>query len=219
MPINMVQGQSVILEKEDYDFTKVTIGLGWDIRELPKKMIPSFLSKKKTFQYDLDTFAFLLNENGKIPELPDDVIYYNNLKSKDGSIEHGGDNLTGKGDGDDEQIYIRLSSLSHQYHQIIVGVNIHQGEERKQDFVGIKNAYVRACDTNGKEVCRFDLSKNIYHGHTTMLLGNLFKRNGHWKFLALGEPKLGNLQDLVGGFISKDDLTKVPSTIKLSLHK
>ncbi len=109
MSINMVQGQSIIMEKSEYDFSKVIIGLGWDIREPKKSAIPSlfgdfFRAKEESYDYDLDTFALLLNEKGKIPDLPNDVIYYGNLKSKDSSIEHCGDNLTGQGVGDDEQI-------------------------------------------------------------------------------------------------------------------
>ncbi len=224
MSINMVQGQSVILEKIEYDFSKVTIGLGWDIREPKKNMMPSFLeapfrSKQESYDYDLDTFALLLNKKGKIPDLPDDVIYYGNLKSKDGSIEHCGDNLTGKGSGDDEQIYIQLSSVPSHYHQILIGVNIYLGTERKQDFSGVENAVVRACDANGKEICRFNLSGSVYHGQTGMLLGNLYKRNGLWKFLAMGEPKLGNLQSLVDGFTAPEILGEGRSNIRLSLEK
>ncbi len=215
MPTIMVQGQSVKLERLDFDFSKVTIGLGWDIRDEKKGVFAPFAAKKIDYGYDLDAFALLLDIKGKIVSLQEDVIYYRNLRSKGGAIEHLGDNLTGEGEGDDEQIQILLSAVPDRYSQIIIGVNIYKGEERKQDFMGVKNAFVRACDANGQEICRYDLAKNIYHGHATMLLGNLYRRDNRWKFLALGEAKLGNLQTLVGGLLNPD----TQSGTELSLDK
>ena len=204
MSINMEPGQSVIFEKSDSDFSKVVFGLGWDIREEKNQFIPSFFGKKESFNFDLDAFALLLDDRGKVQVVPDDLIYYGNLKSGNGHIEHKGDNLTGQGEGDDEQIEINLSALSERHHQIIVGVNIHKGVERKQDFSRVENAFVRVCDAGDKEVCRFNLTTHRYKGHTTMFLGNLYKRQNRWKLLALGEPKLGNLQDLLIGFSSPE---------------
>jgi len=219
MSINMVQGQSVILEKSEFDFSKVTIGLGWDIREAKKGVISFFAPKSVEYNYDLDAFSLLLDEKGKIRNLFEDVIYYKNLKSKDGTIEHLGDNLTGHGEGDDEQIQIQLSSVAQHYAQIIVGVSIYRGEDRNQDFFGVKNAYVRACDANDQEVCRYDLANNKYQGHTIMLLGNLYQRQGRWKFLAMGDPKLGDLQDLMGGYIPRELIRAGKSDFRLPLDK
>lgn len=152
--------------------------------------------------FDLDSYALLLGENGKLNNYKEDVIYYSNLESKDKAVVHSGDNLTGAGDGDDEQILVKLSSLSAQYHKIIFGVNIYNGKERKQHFGLVENAFVRAVDAAGKEIARYRLSNDpSYEGKLNMLIGEVYREGGEWKFKAVGNPLAEDFNGVVGSFI------------------
>jgi stress response protein SCP2 len=144
----------------------------------------------------------LLGENGKLNNYKEDVIYYSNLESKDKTLVHSGDNLTGAGDGDDEQILVKLNSLSAQYHKIVFGVNIYNGKERKQHFGMVENAFVRAVDASGKEIARYRLSNDpSYEGKLNMLMGEVYREGGEWKFKALGNPLAEDFNGVVGSFI------------------
>lgn len=197
MAINLTKGQSIILSKSEYDLSKLTMGLGWDIGKSK-----GGLFGRSGGNFDLDSYALLLGENGKLKNYKEDVIYYGHLESKDKMVVHLGDNLTGAGEGDDEQIVVRLSSLSEQYHQIILGVNIYQGKERKQHFGMVENAFVRAIDATGKEIARYSLSSEpSFDGKITMLIGEVYRDGGEWKFKALGNPLADDFNVVVGSFM------------------
>ncbi len=196
MAINLQKGQTINLEKDLYDLSSVTIGLGWDVKEQQKGLFSSiFGGEKKEADYDLDAIAFLLDANGKVAKLGDrklvggDVIFFNNLRHFSGNIWHTGDNLTGEGEGDDEQIVVRLSRLDDCYQKIIVLVSIYKGIERGQDFGQVENAFIRAVDAKGQEILRYDLSnEEKYDGMCSMVFGEFYRRNGGWKFRAIGTP-------------------------------
>ncbi|MBR4222327.1 MAG: TerD family protein [Victivallales bacterium] len=196
MAINLQKGQTINLEKDLYDLSSVTIGLGWDVKEQKKGLFSSiFGGEKKEADYDLDAIAFLLDANGKVAKLGDrklvggDVIFFNNLRHFSGNIWHTGDNLTGEGEGDDEQIVVRLSRLDDCYQKIVVLVSIYKGIERGQDFGQVENAFIRAVDAKGQEILRYDLSnEEKYDGMCSMVFGEFYRRNGGWKFRAIGTP-------------------------------
>lgn len=197
MAINLTKGQSIILSKTEYDLSRMTMGLGWDIAKSKGVL---FGGGGKDF--DLDSYALLLGDNGKLKNYKEDVIYYGHLESKDKTVVHLGDNLTGAGEGDDEQIVVRLSSLSEQYHRIILGVNIYQAKERKQHFGMVENAFVRAIDAAGKEIARYSLSsESSFDGKITMLIGEVYRDGGEWKFKALGNPLADDFNAVVGSFM------------------
>ena len=133
---------------------------------------------------DCDASAFLC-KNGSLKSI-DDVVYFGNLKHFSGTVCHMGDNLTGEGDGDDEQIFVDLDKVPFEYNKIVFVVNIYKAKERKQDFGMIKNAFIRICDAEtGHEICKYNLSEN-YSGMTAMIFGELYRHNCKWKFNAIG---------------------------------
>ena len=199
MAISLKKGQGVSLKKEDNNLSKVTIGLGWDVAE-EKTGLLSFLSKKSE-EYDLDVIAFLIGANGKVNDLGTtengrsslnngDIIFFNNLKHHSGCITLSGDNRTGSGDGDDEEIVADLNSLPDKYVKILFVVQIYQGKTRKQNFSKVKKAYIRAVDASNKEMVRFDLSGDSSYGNYCSLKFAEFSREagGSWKFSAIGTP-------------------------------
>ena len=196
MAINLQKGQTINLEKDLYDLSSVTIGLGWDVKEQKKGIFSSlFGGEKKEADYDLDAIAFLLDANGKVANMGDrrlvggDVIFFNNLRHSSGNIWHTGDNLTGEGEGDDEQIVVQLSRLDARYDKIVILVSIYRGNERHQDFGQVENAFIRAVDAKGQEMLRYDLSnEEKYDGMCSMIFGEFYRRNGGWKFRAIGMP-------------------------------
>ena len=195
MAINLKQGQTINLEKDVYDLSSVTIGLGWDVKEQKKGLFSSLFSSEKEADYDLDAIAFLLDANGKVANMGDrrlvggDVIFFNNLRHSSGNIWHTGDNLTGEGEGDDEQIVVQLSRLDARYDKIVILVSIYRGNERHQDFGQVENAFIRAVDAKGQEMLRYDLSnEEKYDGMCSMIFGEFYRRNGGWKFRAIGMP-------------------------------
>ena len=180
MPISLKKGQKVSLSKENPGLTKVLVGLGWDVNAFDSGSA-----------FDLDAAAFLLGASGKCPT-ERDFIFYGNLKHSTGAVEHMGDNLTGAGDGDDEQILVELPKLGNAYSKIVFVVNIYQAMQRKQHFGMIKNAFIRLVDAEkGVELCRYNLSEN-YDGKTAMIFGEIYLYNGEWKFNAIGEPTNDN---------------------------
>ncbi|VXD15542.1 tellurium resistance protein [Planktothrix serta PCC 8927] len=197
MTINLKKGQSIILDKNEYDLSKVVMGLGWDVAK--KGFFGGLLSGSADF--DLDGFALLLDTQGKLKTQQEDVVYFGHLATKNNTVIHSGDNLTGKGSGDDESIIIDFKNLPQAYQRIILGVNIYHGKEREQHFGMVNNAFVRAIDAAGKEIARYSLSgEPAYTGQISMLLGELTQENGQWKFKALGTPLNTSLNGVIRSF-------------------
>ncbi|MBP1651855.1 MAG: stress protein [Bacteroidetes bacterium] len=210
MAINLVKGQTIDLRKNDkgesFDLSAVTIGLGWDIRKSGSGgFLGKLLGGNKEAEYDLDAIAFLLDKNGKVADLgrtmrtndgrnislhQGDVIFFNSQQHPSGHIWLTGDNRTGAGDGDDEQIIVKLDSLDQKYDRILFLVTIYQGRQRNQHFGMVDNAFIRAVDKNGKEIARFSLSGDAaYNNMQGMIFAEVYRKDGTWKFRALGEPK------------------------------
>lgn len=190
MSVSLQKGQKVSLTKERAGLSRVIIGLGWD--EAPQKR---GLFAPKPQAIDCDASAFLLT-NGKIVDKLD-VVFFGNLKHPSGAVQHMGDNLTGAGDGDDEQIVVDLANVPAQYDRIMVVVNIYQAVQRKQHFGMIKNAFIRIVDaSNNTELCRYNLTDD-YSGMLALIFGEVYRHDGEWKFNAIGQgttdPGLGEL--------------------------
>lgn len=182
MSVNLQKGQKVDLTKGNAGLRRVMVGLGWD--EVEQKR--GFFAPKPQ-DIDCDAIAFLLNSNGRIAGRKD-VVFFNNLRHESGCVVHQGDNLTGAGDGDDEQILVNLADLPAQYDRVVVLVSIYKASERNQHFGMIKNAFIRLVDAdNNKELCIYNLSEN-YSNMTAMVFGELYRYNGEWKFNAIGQP-------------------------------
>ncbi len=180
MSVNLQKGQKVDLTKGNSGLKTLVVGLGWD--EAPRKF--SLFTKHEDI--DCDASALLL-KNGKLTGNVD-VVYYGNLTHRSGAVRHCGDNLTGAGDGDDEQIIVELAKVPAEYDKIVFTVNIYQAYQRKQNFGMIRNAFIRVVDADsGKELCKYNLSEN-YDGKTAMIFGEVYRYNGEWKFGAIGEP-------------------------------
>jgi stress response protein SCP2 len=201
MAISLKKGQGVSLKKSDNDLSAVTIGLGWDIKEAEKKgLIGSLFGGKKDEEYDLDVVAFLCASDGKVKDLGKlengkptlangDVVFFNNMKHHSGQIWLTGDNRTGAGDGDDEQIIVKLNDLPERYEKIVFVVQIYKGRENGQSFGMVKNAFIRAEDGKGREMARFDLSGGPQYGDCrSMLFAELVRESGGWKLNAIGDP-------------------------------
>lgn len=199
MAVNLRKGQGVSLKKSENDLSLVTIGLGWDVVQNEKSFLGKMFSKKEP-EYDLDVVAFLCGANGKIADLGvlengrptlkgGDIVFFNSLRHKSGNVWLTGDNRTGVGDGDDEEIIVKLNDLSEQYNKIVFIVQIYDATNRGQNFGSIKNAYIRAVDGKGKELLRFDLSGGeSFRLYRSMLFAELVRENGDWKFNAIGSP-------------------------------
>ena len=190
MSVNLQKGQKVELKKSNGgELSKVMVGLGWDEAQPAKGGFLSSLFGGGTQDIDCDATAFLC-QNGKLTTNKD-VVYFGNLTHSTNCVKHMGDNLTGAGDGDDEQIFVDLKGLPAIYDKIVFVVNIYQAAERKQHFGMIKNAFIRICDDNGTEMCKYNLSEN-YNNMTAMVFGELYRHNGAWKFNAIGQPTTDN---------------------------
>ena len=169
------------------------VGLGWDAAESEGGFLKKLFSGKK--EIDCDASVFLC-KGGKLTD-KDDVVYFNNLKHKSGAIQHMGDNLTGEGEGDDEQIFVDLDRLPADYDKLVFVVNIYQAVQRNQHFGMIKNAFIRIVDNEtGEELIHYNLSDN-YDNMLAMVAGEVYKRGNDWKFNAVGngttDPGLGEL--------------------------
>lgn len=175
MSVSLIKGQKVNLQKEDgTNLNKVIVGLGWDTNKYDGQAA-----------FDLDASAFLLASNGKVRS-DKDMIFYGNLKSLDESVEHTGDNLTGEGDGDDEQIKIDLSKIPADVEAIAVTVTIYDAENRKQTFGQVSNAFARIVDQDSNsEVIRYDLGED-YSTETALVVAKIYRYNGNWKIEAVG---------------------------------
>lgn len=174
MGISLKKGQKVSLTKDNPGLKKLIVGLGWDTNKFDTGG-----------DFDLDSAAFLLGENGKVTS-QSDFIFYGNLKHNSGSVIHMGDNRTGDGDGDDEQIFIDLSKVPENITRIIFIATIYEAEERRQNFGQISNAYIRIVDEDVKnEILKYDLGED-FSIETAAVFGELYKNNGEWKFNAIG---------------------------------
>ena len=188
MPISLKKGQKVSLTKGTPGLKKVMVGLGWDINQF---------DTGKAF--DLDTAAFLVTASGKVSRA-EDFIFYGNLLHPSGSVEHMGDNLSGVGDGDDEQIKIDLSLIPENIVKIAFTVTIYEAEERRQNFGQINNAFIRIYnEENGAELLNYDLDED-FSIETAVVFGELYKNNGEWKFNAIGSGFENNLEGLCTNF-------------------
>nr|WP_134606631.1 TerD family protein [Pseudomonas aeruginosa] len=183
MAVSLQKGGNVSLSKEAPGLTEVIVGLGWDPRVTDGT------------EFDLDASVFVTGENGKV--LNDaSFIFYNNKTSADGSIEHLGDNRSGQGDGDDEQVNVKLNGLGADVKNIGFAVTIHDDEARKHSFDKLCNAYIRVLNkADGKEIARFDLSEDA-STETAMIFGELYRHNDEFKFKAIGQGFAGGLKPL-----------------------
>lgn len=197
MSVSLQKGQKVSLSKEGKEgLNRVIVGLGWDEAQ-PQRGGGLFggLFSAPTQSIDCDASALLL-QNGKLTD-KGDIVYFGNLRHRSGAVQHMGDNLTGAGAGDDEQIVIELDRVPAEYDRIVMVVNIYQAMARKQHFGMIRNAFIRIVDArNNQELCRYNLSEN-YDDMTAMIFGEVYRHNGEWKFTAIGQatkdPGLGEL--------------------------
>lgn len=195
MSVSLQKGQKVSLSKENAGLSTILVGLGWD--EIKKK---GLFGTKKGDNIDCDASAILL-KGGRLCD-KDDIVYFGNLKHRSGAVTHLGDNLTGAGEGDDEQIVIDLSKVPEAYDKIVVVVNIYQAVQRKQQFGMIENAFIRIVDgRNNNEMFKYNLTEN-YNGMTAMIFGEVYKKDGEWKFGAIGQGTTdATLLDLTRRFV------------------
>lgn len=194
MAVSLQKGQKVSLTKDNAGLNKIIIGLGWD--EVKKSR--GFFAPKPQ-DIDCDASAVLCI-GGKVQNGAD-VIFFNNLTHGSGAVKHMGDNLTGAGEGDDEQIMVELGKVPAQYDKIIFVVNIYHANERHQHFGMIQNCFIRIVDArNNNELCRYNLSEN-YDNMTAMIFGEVYRHNGEWKFNAIGQATADDgLPQLVARF-------------------
>lgn len=182
MAINLKKGQRISLKKEAPGLTKVMCGLGWDVAE-SKGLFGMF----KGSDFDLDASVLCLTNNDKLKS-KSDVIYFGNLKHSSGAITHLGDNLTGEGEGDDEQILVDLTSIPDDILKLVFVVNIYKAKQRQQSFGEVKNAFVRLVNlSNNKEIARYSLLGEEYDGKTGMILAEVYREQGEWKMEAIGK--------------------------------
>ncbi|WP_343518470.1 TerD family protein [Sphingomonas sp.] len=186
MAISLSKGGNVSLSKESPGLDEIMVGLGWDVRATDGQ------------DFDLDASAFLLNASGKVRS-DSDFCFYNN-KDVGGAVIHQGDNRTGEGDGDDEQIKITLSKTPADVDKVAIAVTIHEGESRGQSFGQVSNAFIRLVDNKtGTEIVRYDLSEDA-SVETAMILGEVYRNAGEWKFRAVGQGFKGGLGPLASHY-------------------
>ena len=183
MPVSLSKGGNVSLSKEAPGLTAIIAGLGWDARATDGT------------DFDLDASVFILGENGKVRS-DSDFIFYNNAKSSDGSVEHTGDNRTGEGEGDDEQVKIALSQVPADAKRLVFAVTIHEADQRKQSFGQVQNAFMRVVNQDGgTELARYDLSED-FSTETALIFGEVYRNGDEWKFKAVGQGYGGGLAAL-----------------------
>ena len=202
MTISLIKGQKIDLKKGDKKLSNITVGLGWDpVTQQSKGRLSSLFGGGNNQNFDCDASIIMLNAEGKLDNKKN-VIYFGNLKSEDKSIQHLGDNLTGDGDGDDEQIKVNLEQISANITKLIFVVNIYEAVKRKQHFGLLNNAYIRIVnDSDGKEILNYNLKEN-YDEKISLIFGELYRHNNEWKFSAIGEAtKDPRLEDLIEKYI------------------
>ncbi len=182
MAINLQKGQ-----RETLNAQKFTIGLGWDTN-----------SSASGKAFDLDASVFMLTEAGKIPA-DEFFIFYNNANSPDGAVTHTGDNKTGDGDGDDEQVLVDLSRIDQRVTQICIVVTIHDADTRRQNFGQVRNSFIRIADASGAELVKYELDED-FSIETAVEFGRIYKRGAEWKFEAVGMGMKGGLGDYLARY-------------------
>ncbi len=188
MPINLQKGQKVSLTKGNPGLSKVVVGVGWDVNQFDTGGA-----------FDLDGAAFLVTENGKVSK-GEDFVFYGNLTHPSGSVQHMGDNLTGEGEGDDEQIKVNLSAVPANIAKIVFTVTIYDAETRRQNFGQVSNAFIRIYNEDtGEEMLRYDLGED-FSIETAAVFGELYKNGNEWKFNAIGSGYQGGLAALCASF-------------------
>lgn len=188
MAVSLQKGQKVSLTKGNPGLTKVIVGLGWDVNQFDTGGA-----------FDLDTAAFLLTDSGRVSK-QEDFVFFGNLTHPSGCAQHTGDNLTGAGDGDDEQIKINLSLVPENITKIAFTVTIYEAEARRHNFGQVNNAFIRIYnEENGEELLRYDLGED-FSIETAAVFGELYKNNGEWKFNAIGSGYQGGLAALCAGY-------------------
>jgi tellurium resistance protein TerD len=181
--VSLSKGGNVSLTKEAPGLTAVLVALGWDVRTTTGA------------DFDLDASALLLASSGKVAS-DKDFVFYNNLKSQDGSVEHTGDNLTGEGEGDDEIVKVNLTTVPANVEKIVFPVSIYDAENRQQNFGQVRNAYIRVVNQNGGgEIARYDLSEDA-STETAMVFGELYRSGAEWKFRAIGQGYASGLRGI-----------------------
>ncbi len=188
MAISLQKGQKVDLTKGNPGLKNIMVGLGWDVNQFDTGA-----------DFDLDAAAFMLGSNGKCPT-EQEFIFYGNLEHSSGSVKHMGDNLTGEGEGDDEQIEIDLTMIPSNIEKIAFTVTIYDHETRRQNFGQVENAFIRIVDeATGQELIRYDLGED-FSIETAVVVGELYKHNGYWKFNAIGSGYQGGLAALCASY-------------------
>jgi len=187
MTVSLSKGGNVSLTKQAPGLTAALIGLGWDARTTSGA------------DFDLDASALMLNASGKV--LSDDhFVFFNNLTSPDGSVEHTGDNLTGEGDGDDESIKVDLARVPADVDKIVITVSIYDADSRRQSFGQVRNAYIRVVNqADNAEVARYDLSEDA-STETAMIFGEVYRHGSEWKFRAVGQGYSSGLAGIARDF-------------------
>lgn len=188
MSINLTKGQKIDLTKENPSLKNIMVGLGWDVNTYDSGA-----------DFDLDASAFLAGANGKCPR-ETDFIFYGNLEHSSGAVKHMGDNLTGEGDGDDEQIEVDLTKLPDNIEKVAFTVTIYDADKRRQNFGQVQNSYIRIVDmSTNTELIRYDLGED-FSIETAIVVGELYRHNGNWKFNAIGSGFQGGLAALCGHY-------------------
>ena len=188
MPVSLQKGQKVSITKGNPGLSKVVVGLGWDVNQFDTGD-----------SYDLDTAAFLLTDTGKVSR-SEDFVFFGNLNHPSGGVQHMGDNLTGAGDGDDEQIKIDLDRVPQNIQRIAFTVTIYDAEQRRQNFGQINNAFIRVYnEATGEEILRYDLGED-FSIETAAVFGEMYKNAGEWKFNAIGSGYQGGLAALCANY-------------------
>lgn len=188
MGITLTKGQKVDLTKGNPGIKKLIIGLGWDLNKYDGG-----------FDFDLDTAAFLVGDNGRVTS-DLDFVFYNNLRHTSGAVEHLGDNRTGQGDGDDEQIMVDISKIPANISRVAFTVTIHDAQERRQNFGQVSNSYIRVINPeNNEEMVKYELGED-FSIETAIVVGEIYKHNGEWKFNATGSGFEGGLESLCRNF-------------------
>ncbi len=218
--MELQKGESLSLDYQRFDLSRITIGLGWDVSNIKPPFWKKWWSKgaEQETPIDLDAIAVLVQHTAPTvdwqnipldksiqvkPQTEGDVVYYNQLRDASGHVIHSGDNTTGIGDGDDEQIEVHLKQLSAHYKRVVFIVSIYQGVARKHHFGMVKNAFIRALDATGREMTRFYLSEELeYQDRCTVIFGEVYHQRSEWFFRAVGE-----------GYTSDDFRELFPATI------
>ncbi|MEV4927101.1 TerD family protein [Streptomyces roseoverticillatus] len=187
MAVTLAKGGNVSLSKEAPGLTAVMVGLGWDVRTTTGA------------DYDLDASALLCDASGKVVS-DQHFVFFNNLRSPDGSVVHSGDNLTGGGDGDDEQIQVDLAAVPADIDKVVFPVSIYDAEQRSQNFGQVRNAFIRVVNqADGRELARYDLTEDA-STETAMVFGELYRHGAEWKFRAVGQGYASGLRGIAQDF-------------------